>query len=66
MMKGTMTSYNQAVRNDAGGAWVYNRRGNVSRRSGHYQRAIQDYNEAIRRAPKLLSLMLVGRLRISS
>jgi tetratricopeptide (TPR) repeat protein len=51
MMKGTMTSY-QGVRNDAGGAWVYNRRGNVSRRLGQYQRAIQDYHEAIRRAPR--------------
>jgi tetratricopeptide (TPR) repeat protein len=50
--EGAMTSYNQAVRNDPGGAWVYNRRGNAYRRSGHYQRAIQNYNEAIRRAPK--------------
>jgi tetratricopeptide (TPR) repeat protein len=51
-MKGTMTSHNQAVRNDPGGAWVYNHRGNAYRCSGQYQRAIQDYNEAIRRAPK--------------
>jgi tetratricopeptide (TPR) repeat protein len=52
MMKEAMAGYNQAVRNDPGGAWVYNQRGNAYRRSGHYQRAIQDYNEAIRRAPK--------------
>ena len=52
MMKEAMAAYNQAVRNDPGGAWVYNRRGNVYRRSGQYQRAVQDYNEAIRRAPQ--------------
>jgi tetratricopeptide (TPR) repeat protein len=45
-------AYNQAVRNDPGGAWVYNHRGNAYRHSGQYQLAIQDYNEAIRRAPK--------------
>ena len=52
MMKDVMAAYNQAVRNDPGGAWVYNRRGNAYRRSGQHQRAVQDYNEAIRRAPK--------------
>ena len=52
MMKEAMAAYNQAVRNDPGGAWVYNHRGNAYRRSGQYQRAVQDYNEAIRRAPQ--------------
>jgi tetratricopeptide (TPR) repeat protein len=53
MKEEAMAAYHEVVRNDPGGAWVYNRRGgNAYRRSGQYQRAVQDYNEAIRRAPQ--------------
>lgn len=55
-----MVAYNQAVRNDPGGAWVYNHRGNAYWRSGQYQRAVQDYNEAIRLAPQFAE-SYVGR-----
>lgn len=67
MMKEAMAAYNQAVRNDPGGAWVYNRRGvtrtGVLDSTSERSRTTTKLSVAL---PSLLSLMLVGRWRTSS
>jgi hypothetical protein len=67
MKEEAMAAYHQAVRNDPGDAWVYNRRGGTrtgvrDSTSGRF-RTTTKLSVAL---PSLLSLMLVGRWRTSS